>query len=183
VALLDKTLWWMLYETAAAHEILALDVADLDLANRKAKVRRKGGAADIIIWAGATACLLPRLMKGLSSEPLFLTGRRARLRSVAARDCPTGRARRSSGAATRDMPGSPLTLQLLTYRGTPASQALPCMRAPVQRRADANRPGATQHESAEIPARTHAGGLAIWSAPGQPDLLDPGSRLGAVDRW
>ena len=35
MVLRDKTLWQMLYETAArAHEILALDVADLDLANR-----------------------------------------------------------------------------------------------------------------------------------------------------
>jgi len=49
----------MLYETRArAHEILTLDLADLDLANRKAKVRRKGGAADSIVASplGADAC-------------------------------------------------------------------------------------------------------------------------------
>jgi integrase/recombinase XerC/integrase/recombinase XerD len=41
----------MLYETAArAGEVLALNIEDLDLANRRAKVRRKGGAIDIIVW-------------------------------------------------------------------------------------------------------------------------------------
>ena len=76
MALRDKALWRMLYETAArAHEILALDVADLDPANRKAKVRRKGGAADIVVWRTGTARLLPRLLNGRKTGPLFLTGR------------------------------------------------------------------------------------------------------------
>lgn len=45
IALREKTLWRMLYETAArANEVLSLDVGDLDLRNRNAKVRRKGGA-------------------------------------------------------------------------------------------------------------------------------------------
>lgn len=40
----DKTLWWLLYETAArANEALALDVADLDLPRRRAVVVGKGG--------------------------------------------------------------------------------------------------------------------------------------------
>ena len=44
----------MLYETAArSAEVLALDVEDLDLPNRRAKVRRKGGAIDIIVWQTA----------------------------------------------------------------------------------------------------------------------------------
>jgi site-specific recombinase XerD len=43
----EKTLWWMLYETAArAGEILALDVADLDLPRRRAVVLGKGGRAE-----------------------------------------------------------------------------------------------------------------------------------------
>ena len=80
VALRDKTLWRMLYETAArASEILALDVEDLDLANRRAPVRRKGGANDIVVWQTATARLLPRLLKGRKSGPVFLTERKARL--------------------------------------------------------------------------------------------------------
>jgi integrase len=110
VALRDKTLWRMLYETAArAHEILALDVADLDLANRKAKVRRKGGAADIVVWRTGTARLLPRLLKGRKAGPLFLTGRGhgcscrpvTSTWTAAARGCPTARPRRCS----RQRPG------------------------------------------------------------------------------
>jgi integrase len=43
VPLREKTLWRMLYETAArASEVLALDVERLDLANRRAPVRSKG---------------------------------------------------------------------------------------------------------------------------------------------
>ena len=70
----------MLYETAArSAEVLRLDVEDLDLPNRRAKVRRKGGAIDVIVWQTGTARLLPRLLKGRKSGPLFLTGRRARV--------------------------------------------------------------------------------------------------------
>ena len=47
-----------LYETAArSAEVLRLDVGDLDLPNRKAKVRRKGGAIDVIVWqTGRPGC-------------------------------------------------------------------------------------------------------------------------------
>lgn len=80
VSLREKTLWRMLYETAArAAEVLALDVEDLDLRNRRARVRRKGGAVDIVVWQTGTARLLPRLLGGRRSGPVFLTERRARL--------------------------------------------------------------------------------------------------------
>lgn len=70
----------MLYETAArASEILALDVEGLDLANRRAPVRRKGGANDIVVWQTATGRLLPRLLQGRRGGPVFLTDRKARL--------------------------------------------------------------------------------------------------------
>ena len=59
--------------------MLRLDVEDLDLPNRKAKVRRKGGAIDIIVWQTGTARLLPRLLKGRKTGPVFLTDRRARV--------------------------------------------------------------------------------------------------------
>lgn len=97
VALREKTLWRMLYETAArTGEVLALDVQDLDLRNRSAKVRRKGSAVDVIIWQTATARLLPRLIKGRTSGPLFLTERRARLPlNTADLDPVTGQARLS----------------------------------------------------------------------------------------
>ncbi len=65
ISLRERTLWRMLYETAArSAEVLALDVGDLDLPNRCARVRRKGGAIDIIVWQTGTARLLPRLLKG-----------------------------------------------------------------------------------------------------------------------
>jgi integrase len=52
----EKTLWRMLYETAGrAAEVLALDSEDLDLRNRRARVRRKGGAIDVIVWLTGTA--------------------------------------------------------------------------------------------------------------------------------
>jgi integrase/recombinase XerC/integrase/recombinase XerD len=78
-ALRERVLLRMLYETAAwSAEVLALDVGDLDLANRRARVIRKGGAADVIIWQTGTARLLPRLLRGRTSGPVFLTQRRAR---------------------------------------------------------------------------------------------------------
>jgi integrase/recombinase XerC/integrase/recombinase XerD len=80
IALRERTLWRMLYETAArSAEVLGLDVEDLDLPNRRAKVRRKGGAIDIIVWQTATARLLPRLLNGRTSGPVFLTSRQARV--------------------------------------------------------------------------------------------------------
>jgi integrase len=97
IGLREKTLWRLLYETAArTSEVLALNVEDLDLRNRKAKVRRKGGAADVIVWQTGTARLLPRLLEGRRTGPVFLTNRRARVPLAAADLDPTkGRARLS----------------------------------------------------------------------------------------
>ena len=97
IELRERTLWRMLYETAArANEVLALDVEDLDLRNRKARVRRKGGAVDIIVWQTGTARLLPRLLEGRRSGPVFLTDRRARVPLAPADVDPvSGRARLS----------------------------------------------------------------------------------------
>lgn len=68
----ERILWWMLYETAArAQEILNLDADELDLRNRRTIVRRKGGAADVIVWRTATARLLPRLLEGRRTGPVF----------------------------------------------------------------------------------------------------------------
>ena len=80
IGLRERTLWRLLYESAArSAEILSLDVEDLDLPNRCAKVRRKGGAVDIIVWQTGTARLLPRLLKGRKSGPVFVTERKARV--------------------------------------------------------------------------------------------------------
>ena len=71
IAIRERTLWRLLYETAArSAEVLRLDVEDLDMPNRKAKVRRKGGAIDTIVWQTGTARLLPRLLKGRKSGPV-----------------------------------------------------------------------------------------------------------------
>ncbi|SEK73177.1 site-specific integrase [Nonomuraea pusilla] len=91
----------LLYETAArAEEILSLDVQDLDLEFRRARVRSKGGAIEYVHWATATARLLPRLLSGRTAWPVFLADRRApasgRRAPAAADICPTtGRGRLS----------------------------------------------------------------------------------------
>jgi integrase len=97
LGLRERVLWRLLYETAArAAEVLALDVEDLDLRNRRAKVRRKGNAADVIVWQTATARLLPRLLRGRTAGPVFLTDRRARVELPPSDlDLVTGRARLS----------------------------------------------------------------------------------------
>jgi integrase/recombinase XerC/integrase/recombinase XerD len=74
----------------------ASNVEDLDLRNRRAKVRRKGNAADVIVWQTATARLLPRLLRGRTAGPVFLTDRRARVELPPSDlDLATGRARLS----------------------------------------------------------------------------------------
>jgi integrase/recombinase XerC/integrase/recombinase XerD len=69
---------------------------DLDTVNRCAVVTRKGGAREVIAWQTGTARLLPRMLAGRRSGPLFLTARKARP-SVATTDLDpsTGRARLS----------------------------------------------------------------------------------------
>ena len=80
IALRERTLWRLLYESAArSAEVLRLNVEDLDLANRCARVRRKGGAVDLIGWQTGTARLLPRYLKGRKTGPLFVTERTTRL--------------------------------------------------------------------------------------------------------
>ncbi len=69
----EQVLWRMLYETgAAATEVLALNIEDLDLTSRCAKVRRKGGMVRVIEWKAGTAALLPEFTKERQSGPLLL---------------------------------------------------------------------------------------------------------------
>src|SRR6266567_2296631 len=97
VPLREKTLWRMLYETAArASEVLALTIDDPGRDARRAPVRSTGGATEWICWGSGTAHLLPRLTRGRHAGPVFLSERRpGPARRPAARDmCPaTGRAR------------------------------------------------------------------------------------------
>jgi integrase len=82
IPLREKTLWRTLYETAArASEILALNVEDLNLEQRRAPVRSKGGDTEFVYWDTGTAHLLPRLPRlpdgtPRTSGPLFLAARK-----------------------------------------------------------------------------------------------------------
>jgi integrase len=95
----EKTLWRMLYESASrASAVLALNVEDLDLPNKQARITAKGGDTMWITWGTDTAHLLPRLIAGRERGPLFLSGHRPgphRLATTHPRDiCPeTGRVR------------------------------------------------------------------------------------------
>lgn len=100
-ALRERVLWRMLYETAArAEEILSRDIGDLDPEFRRARVVSKGGAIEYVHWQTGTARLLPRLLKGRTSGPVFLADRRApasgaRAPAAADIDPATGRGRLS----------------------------------------------------------------------------------------
>ena len=72
----ERVLWRMLYETAArAEELLSLNIEDLDLEFRRGRVTSKGGAIEYVHWATSTARLLPRLLRGRTSGPVFLADR------------------------------------------------------------------------------------------------------------
>lgn len=72
----EKTLWRLVYESAArAEEILCLDVDDLRLPDKRATVTSKGGSKDWIHWQTGAAQLLPRLLAGRSDGPVFLASR------------------------------------------------------------------------------------------------------------
>src|SRR6266566_8961399 len=132
IKLRERTMWRMLYETAArSAEVLALDVEDLDLPNRQARVRRKGGALDIIVWQTGTARLLPRLLKDRKTGPVFVTERKARVQLPAADLDEHGRARlsyqqaealfakTSGGATLHQLRHSALTHDAEAGTGTP----------------------------------------------------------------
>ncbi|MCK9928121.1 site-specific integrase [Frankia sp. Mgl5] len=99
VPLREKTLWRMLYESASrASAVLALNIEDLDLPNKQARVVVEGGDTMWITWGTDTAHLLPRLIAGRTRGPLFLSEHRPgphRRATTDPRDlCPdTGRAR------------------------------------------------------------------------------------------
>lgn len=99
VPLREKALWRMLYESASrASAVLALNVEDLDLPNKQARITAKGGDTMWITWGADTAHLLPRLIAGRERGPLFLSEHRPgphRRATTDPRDlCPeTGRAR------------------------------------------------------------------------------------------
>lgn len=99
VAIREKCLWRLLYETAArTQEVLCADIEDLDLENKRLRVRRKGGDSDWLHFQSGSARLLPRLIGDRDRGPIFLADRRpGPARAPAALDlCPiTGRGRLS----------------------------------------------------------------------------------------
>jgi len=117
VHLREKTLWRMLYETAGrSEEILGVNIEELDLAGHRCLVKAKGARTKVrrrgqsredyvlepVYWDAGTARLLPRLLKGRTRGPVFVTHRRSGPgKVVSPRDvCPdTGLARLSYGQA------------------------------------------------------------------------------------
>ena len=99
IPLRERTLWRLLYDYAArAEEALGLDVPDLDLANRQARARGKGGDTHLLHFQTAAARLLAKLTAGREAGPVFLTERRAashRVTAAAHLDPESGRARLS----------------------------------------------------------------------------------------
>jgi site-specific recombinase XerD len=123
ISLRERTLWRMLYETAArSAEVLALDVEDLDLPNRCARVRCKGGAIYIVVWQTGTARLLPRPLKGRMTGSVFVTERKARVQLPAADLDEHGRGRLSyqqAEALFTKAPGDATLHQLSHLRADP----------------------------------------------------------------
>ena len=97
VDLREKTLWRMLYETAArAGEILALNIGDMDLPRKRAVIIGKGGHKEYVFWASGAARLLSRYLAGRGPGPVFLTYRRPNVIPARGDECPhTGRGRLS----------------------------------------------------------------------------------------
>ena len=95
----EKALWRLLYETAArASEALSINVEDLELDNKRVRVRSKGGDLDWLHFQTGSARLLPRLISGRSRGPLLLADRRpvpARTPATVDRCPETGRGRLS----------------------------------------------------------------------------------------
>ena len=97
ISLREKTLWRMLYETAArAGEILSLNVDDLDLPRKRAVIIGKGSHKEYVFWASGSARLLSRYLAGRRRGPVFLTHRRPNVIPARGDECPhTGRGRLS----------------------------------------------------------------------------------------
>jgi hypothetical protein len=70
IDLRERTLWRLLYETAArADEVLRLNVEDLDIPAKRARTRSTGGDVDWLFFGSGSARLLPRLIAGRCAGP------------------------------------------------------------------------------------------------------------------
>jgi integrase len=142
VPMREKTLWRLLYETAGrAGEILSLDVEDLDLPNKRARIRSKGGDIEYVFFQSGSARLLPRLLVGRTRGPVFQTDRHAPAGTPTADVCPvTGHARLSyrRAAALFDQHTGGLTLHQLRHSQltelAEANESLPLLMAKSRHR-------------------------------------------------
>lgn len=98
-SLREQTCWHLLYETGArVEQVLALNIEDLDLARQCLRAGRPGDRPrrPERRWRRGSARLLPLLLIGRVSGPVFLAGRRAPPATAAGERCPlTGRGRLS----------------------------------------------------------------------------------------
>ena len=119
----ERTLWTMLYETSArVHEILNLNIEELDRGALQAVVVRKGGREDTVMWNSATAKLLGAYLKGRASGPVFITTRKAPEGTPLRDRSPQGHGRLSYHQARRlfrqytaALPGGPFDLHQLRH--------------------------------------------------------------------
>jgi integrase/recombinase XerC/integrase/recombinase XerD len=119
IPLRERVLWRLLRETAGrASEILAFDVEDLDLPNKRARICSKGGDHELVFFQSGSARLLPRLLAGRTRGPVLQTNRAAPPGTPAVGICPvTGHARLSyrRGAALFAERSGGLTLHQLRH--------------------------------------------------------------------
>lgn len=131
--------------------------------------RRRGRAArrkcDWVHWRSGTAQLLPRLLKGRTRGPVFLTDRKAPARTPTLDVCPpTGRARRPTGAppnSSNAPPGRWPTPDSATRWSWPPGTAGRCTSCAIRR-------SPTKPKPERTPRR-------CWPAPGTwpPEILPP----------
>ena len=171
IPLRERALWRMMLETAAREsELLRLDVAGLDLPHHRATVVRKGSASDVVVWQSATAMLLPRLLKGRRSGPLFVTSRKAPAGTPRADVAPNGRGRLSARQAqdtfmkaTRGFPGGPWTLHQIRHRKLSDMGDLGASQAMLKAKS-----GHRSDKSLAVYVRVSADALAAWEAEHDP---------------
>ena len=148
INLREKTLWRMLYETAArAGEILALNIEDLDLPRKRAVIIGKGGHKEYVFWASAAARLLSRYLAGRRRGPVFLTHRQPNVIPARGDECPhTGRGRLSYERAS--------TLFKQTSGGWTLHQLRHSLTHPPRRERSVHHPTPSQKPDTKTPAHS-----------------------------
>ncbi len=113
----EKCLWRLLYETAArAQEVLSLNVEDVDLGNKRARTTSKGGDTEWLHFQSGSARLLPRIIAGRQTGPLFLADRRPH---------PPAHPPPSTSAPSPGGDGCPTNAPNTCSSGTPGGSAAP----------------------------------------------------------